>query len=175
MNQFANRGKSLEDWIEYTNNVYNSKGKAVINKIPTSWKILRNKTSCNHDRRSIQAAFPEKKSTVDFGGTAANFSVWFDVKQTGNKKSFPLINIHDHQIEYLKKVAEQGGKAFFIIYSKELKKTWILWIDQLLKFKSEANRKSIPFDWFDANCDIVPKGNGVILDYLPLILRRNGV
>jgi recombination protein U len=168
----ANRGKYLEEWVEQTNQVYNNKGLAVINKIPTPWKIMRKKSPYTK-QYSINSAYPEKKSTVDFGGTASKKSVWFDVKSSHNKTSFPLNNITKHQEEYLKKVAEQGGKAFMLIHSTHFEKTWVLWIDQLFKFIAEHTRKSIPYEWFDENCDEVKKGNGVMLDYLPVILRRN--
>lgn len=171
MVRHANRGKYLEDWIEQANHMYNIKNKAIITKIPTPWKIMRN-YSPKTKQYKISGAFPEKKSTVDFGGTAASQSIWFDVKATTNKTSFPLANIHKHQIEFLQKVAKQGGKAFLLIHSKESKKTWLLWIDQLVKFIAESERKSIHFDWFETNCEIIPKSTGIILDYLPLVLRR---
>lgn len=173
LTQHANRGQYLEDWIEQANQLYNLKGLAVITKIPTPWRITRNYSPYTKQYQ-ISGAFPEKKSTVDFGGIASNQSIWFDVKATTHKTSFPLANVHKHQIDYLEKVAKQGGKAFFLIHSKELKKTWILWIDQFLKFIGESKRKSISFKWLETNCEIVPRGKGIILDYLPLILRRNG-
>jgi recombination protein U len=172
MTQHANRGKYLEEWIEQTNQVYNNKGLAVINKIPTPWKIQR-KFSPFTKQYSISGAFPEKKSTVDFGGTAAKQSIWFDVKATTLKTSFPLSNIYGHQKEYLESVAKQGGKAFLLIHFRELNKTWLLWIDQLQKFMAESGRKSIPVNWFEANCEEVKQGQGVMLDYLPIVLRRN--
>jgi recombination protein U len=172
MTQHANRGKYLEEWIEQTNQVYNLKGLAVINKIPTPWKIQRNYSPFTKQYK-ISGAFPEKKSTVDFGGTASNQSIWFDVKATTQKTSFPLANIYGHQLEYLRKVAEQGGKAFLLIHFRELDKTWLLWIDQLINFTKESKRKSIPITWFEDNCDEIKKGRGVMLDYLPTVLRRN--
>jgi penicillin-binding protein-related factor A (putative recombinase) len=69
-------------------------------------------------------------------------------------------------------VAIQGGKAFFLIHSEFFKKTWLLWIDQFFSFTGETKRKSVPFAWLDANCEIVPKGHGIVLDYLPLVLKR---
>jgi recombination protein U len=174
LTQHANRGQYLEDWVEQANQIYNTKGLAVITKIPTPWKIQRNYSPYTKQYK-ISSAFPEKKSTVDFGGIASNQSIWFDVKATTNKTSFPLKNIHKHQIEYLTKIANQGGKAFLIIHSRESKKTWILWIDQLLKFMSDNTRKSIPFEWLETNCEEVPQGYGVMLDYLPIVLRRNEV
>lgn len=171
MTRHANRGKDFEDWVEQANSVYNNKGQAIITKIPTPWKVQRNYTPYN--KYQISAAYPEKKSTVDFGGTASNFSIWFDCKATTNKTSFPLANIHKHQIEYLEKVAEQGGKGFFLIHSRLSQKTWLLWIDQLALFTAQTGRKSIPFGWLDENCEEVKKGRGIVLDYLPIVLRRN--
>lgn len=171
MTRHANRGQRLEDLVEQTNAAYLARDKAVITKIPTPWKVQR-KYSPYTKTYQISNAFPEKKSTVDFGGTAHFQSIWFDVKNTKNKTSFPLANIHKHQIEYLKSVAKQGGKAFFLIHSEILEKTWILWIDQLIAFTGQNERKSIPFKWLETNCEIVKKGKGVALDYLPLVLKR---
>jgi recombination protein U len=172
MTRHANRGQYLEEWVDQTNITYNNKGLAVITKIPTPWKVQR-KYSPITKQYTISGAFPEKKSTVDFGGTASNQSIWFDVKATTNKTSFPLANIHKHQIDYLESVRKQGGKAFILIHARESKKTWLLWIDQLFNFMAENKRKSIPFEWFETYCEEVPKGHGVMLDYLPIVLRRN--
>lgn len=168
----ANRGKYFEEWIEQANRYYNQRGLAVINKIPTPWKILR-KYNPYTKQYSISTAFPESKSTVDFGGTASSQSIWFDVKATQHRTSFPLSNIHMHQREYLSKVASQGGKAFILIHSGELKKTWLLWIDQLVYFMANNKRKSLSFEWLNKNCEEVQASQGIILDYLPLVLGRN--
>lgn len=172
MSRHANRGQYLEEWVQQANQVYNLKGKAIITKIPTPWKIQRSYSPYTKQYQ-ISGAFPEEKSTVDFGGTASDQSIWFDVKATANKTSFPLKNIHRHQIEYLRKVAKQGGKAFILVHSKEWNKTWLLWIDQLVRFMAESERKSIPFEWFETHCETVPKSVSIVLDYLPLVLRRN--
>jgi recombination protein U len=169
----SNRGKTLEDMINQTNLVYEKKGLAVIRKIPTPWKVQR-KYSPYTKTYQIAFAYPEAKSSVDFGGTACNQSIWFDVKETKLKTSFPLGNIHDHQIDYLKKVHEQGGKAFLLIHSEHFTRTWLVWIDVLLHFMRTEKRKSLPFDWLDINCPIVQSKHSVILDYLPEVLNRKG-
>ena len=174
MTRHANRGQNLENLIDQANSVYLRKNKAVITKIPTPWKVQR-KFSPYSKTYQISNAFPEKKSTVDYGGTACFQSIWFDVKNTKNKTSFPLANIHKHQIEYLEKVAKQGGKAFFLIHSEHHRKAWILWIDQFFSFTGQFERKSIPFEWFESHCERVPKGLGIALDYLPVVLNRKEV
>jgi recombination protein U len=172
MGRTANRGKYLEDWVEQANHWYNDRNQAVIYKIPTPWKIQRNFQPYTN-QYAINYAFPEKKSTVDFGGTAQKKSIWFDVKVTKLKTSFPLRNVHEHQIEYLKKVHQQGGKAFLLIHSEILRKTWLLWIEQLLEFLSTDTRKSITFEWLDERCDEVVSANGLVLDYLPLVFKHD--
>jgi recombination protein U len=167
----TNRGKYFEEWLEITNATYNMKGLAVINKIATPWKVLR-KYNPYTTQYEIASAYPESKSTVDFGGTACTYSIWFDAKVTKIKTSFPLSNIHKHQINYLHDVHRQGGKAFLLIHSEHLKKTWLLWIDQLLGFMKSEKRKSLPFQWLDENCSIVTQRNGIILDYLPHVLEQ---
>jgi recombination protein U len=169
----ANRGKYFEDWVELANATYNAKGMAVITKIPTPWKVQR-KYSPFKKTYEIANAFPEKKSTVDFGGTAAKMSIWFDVKVTTNKTSFPLSNLHKHQIEYLQSVHKQGGKAFFLIHSEVNKRTWLIWIDDLINYMNTNTRKSILFTWMDSHCSEVKSRNGIALDYLPLILQKEG-
>jgi recombination protein U len=166
----ANKGRFFEEWIDQSNEYYESHGLAVIKKIPTPWQVQR---KYNQYKRTyeIAYAFPSK-STVDFGGTASAQSIWFDAKVTELKTSFPLKNIHPHQIDYLEKVSKQGGKAFFLVHFTQHKKTWLLWLDDLLQFISASSRKSIPFPWFEENCEEVAKGKGIILDYLPAVLSR---
>jgi recombination protein U len=167
----ANRGQYLEEWIEQSNSIYRNKGLAVISKIPTPWKVLRTYNPYTKQYK-ISNAFPEKKSTVDFGGTSSNQSIWFDVKSTQNKTRYPLTNIYGHQREYLQNVHDQGGKAFILIHSTHLQRTWLVWIDQLMKAIKEENLKSLSFDWMDKYCEVVKSRNGIILDYLPLVLKR---
>lgn len=166
----TNRGKYFEEMIDLTNATYNNKGQAVITKIPTPWQVQR-KYNAYTRQYQIANAFPQSKSTVDFGGTALSYSIWFDAKVT-KKKSFPLINIHKHQIDYLKKVHEQGGKAFLLIHFELFKTTWLLWISDLLSFMASNTRKSIPHSWLEENCSQIVSRNGILLDYLPEVLKQ---
>jgi len=58
-----------------------------------------------------------------------------------------------------------------LVHSAEKEKVWLLWIKQLLNFLAENERKSIPFSWFEENCQEIKQGNGVVLDYLPHVLK----
>lgn len=169
----ANRGKYLEEWVEQANQTYNARKQAIITKIPTPWKVQRNFKPYTK-QYEISYAYPEKKSTVDFGGTASNKSIWFDVKVTKHASNFPLRNIHEHQIEYLRQVDEQGGKAFILVHSEHLQRTWLLWIKDLLHFISTETRKSLTFQWLDEHCSVVSSNTGIILDYLSIVLKQEG-
>ena len=165
-------GKEFEELIEWANRQYLERGLAVIQKIPTPWNVKRKYNPYNK-QYEIYTAYPEEKSTVDFGGTAKNYSIWFDAKTTKLPTNFPLKNIKIHQLDYLRQVKKQGGKAFLLIYSQAKKTTWLLWVEQLLTFIETEKRKSIPFEWLNKNCPVIGSKNGIILDYLPEVLKTN--
>ena len=167
---YKNQGAGFENLIEWANNQYYERELAVIQKIPTPWKVER-KYNPFTGKSEIISAYPEKKSTVDFGGTAKGFSIWFDAKETQNKTSFPIKNIKEHQIEFLRRVHEQGGIGFILIYSTVHNKTWFLRILDLLVFMEQETRKSLPFYWLDEKCSLVKSKQGIVLDYLSEALK----
>ncbi len=160
-----NQGEEFEKLIEWANMQYYEREQAVIQKIPTPWKVERHFNMVT-GRNEIISAYPEKKSTVDFGGTAQGHSIWFDAKVTKSKTSFPIKNIKEHQIEFLRRVHEQGGIAFLLIFSQVQNKTWFLRILDLLVFLEQEKRKSLPFTWLDEKCPLVSSHQGIVLDYL---------
>lgn len=166
---YANRGQTFEQMIEISNKQYDMKGLATIQKVPTPWKVFYDK------RKRSSRAIPEKKGTVDFVGVAKGKAIAFDAKSTKVKTRFPLDNIQDHQIIFLKRWKDRGGIAFILVEFAVLKETYILPIESLEKWIKQANRggrKSIPHDWFVNNCKQVKSGNGILLDYLKILFRR---
>lgn len=156
----ANRGMGLETLIEYTNAQYANKGIAQIQKIPTSWKIVR-------QAKRIATAFPEKKSTVDFMGVYGGRAIAFDAKSTENKTRFPFANVEQHQINFMKKWQNNGGIAFFIIEFTVHKETYLLTLDEFLEMREMSDRESIPYKYFQVMGTKVMSGaGGVLLDYL---------
>jgi len=92
-----------------------------------------------------------KQSTVDYTGTLkGGKSIAFDAKETQSKTSFPLANIEDHQLAYLRFQQNLGGIAFFMIHFKKMypDKVFITPISLIEKFIEEDIRKSIPFKEF---------------------------
>ena len=166
-----NQGQEFEQVIEWANMAYYLKREAVIQKIAVPWKVERRFDYVSTYSNTIVSAYPEEKSTVDFGGTAQGKSIWFDAKTTKNKTNFPLNNMKPHQIEFLQRVVEQGGIGFWLIFSQPENKTWILYQSKLDEFLKDYSRKSIPYTWLDENCPKVYPSKDNALDYLAEVLK----
>ena len=50
----------------------------------------------------------------------------FRGERNKSKTSFPLQNIHEHQVEHMKHVTEQGGIAFLIVKFSSLDRYFIV-------------------------------------------------
>lgn len=154
---FANRGMVLENDINVTNEYYIEKEIALIYKKPTPIKI----TKVNYDKSKITEAFFESPSTLDYNGLYKGKYIEFDAKETQSKTSFALANIHNHQLEHIKKVYKLNGLVFLIIRFVLLNETYILMGRDFLEFINNNNRKSIPYSY------IKEKGFPIELKYIP--------
>lgn len=157
------RGSGLEEFINVTNDVYRQKGLAIIQKIPTPITPVE----INKKDRTIKLAYFDHKSTVDYIGVVQGIAVCFDAKET-SKKSLPIQNIHDHQIEFMSNFQKQKGVSFLIVYFKLYDEYYFLPFETLeLYWNNSRNggRKSIPYDSFDKNYMIYNK-NGCVVNYL---------
>ena len=105
------RGSTLEDFINQTNEVYRENGLALIQKIPTPITPV----NIDNETRHITLAYFDQKSTVDYIGAVQGIPVCFDAKEC-NTSTFPLQNIHAHQMEFMEQFEKQDGIAFFLIY-----------------------------------------------------------
>ena len=109
---FANRGMDLEKLISDANDYYLSVDKAVIYKKPTPVKI--SKVTYKKDIPKVDG-YLNQKSTLDYVGLYKGKYLDFDAKKTINKNSFPLSNIHNHQLVHMKRILNHGGITFLII------------------------------------------------------------
>lgn len=84
------RGKALESSINKCNLKYRKDKLAIIQNINTPVLLTK-------------AGVVTKTSTVDYFGVCGpnGHAIAFDAKETKSKTSFPLKNIHDHQIVFL--------------------------------------------------------------------------
>lgn len=105
------RGSTLEDLVNRTNEHYLSKGLALIQKIPTPITPIQ----IDKEHRHITLAYFDQKSTVDYIGAVQGIPVCFDAKEC-RVDTFPLQNIHEHQVGFMGEFEKQGGISFLIIY-----------------------------------------------------------
>lgn len=169
----SNRGMNLENDINDSNVYYRKNEIAVIYKKPTPITINKVDYKNRKDAVITEAHFIIP-STTDYNGIYKGKYVDFEAKET-KKDYFPLANIHNHQIEHLKKIKNCGGIGFIIVRFTHNNETYLLEIDKLLNFLDNSNRKSIPKEYFVENGYLIKQGYNPCLDYLSVIdkIRRD--
>ena len=154
----ANRGMSLEEDINLSNEYYRDNGIALIHKRPTPINIV--KVDYSKGARITDAYF-EKQSTTDYNGVYKGNYIDFEAKNTKSTTAFPLSNVSEHQIVHLKNVLMHGGIAFFIISFQMKNEIYLLDAKFVIEFYEHGTRKSIPYEVF--------KKEGILIrqDYTP--------
>ncbi|MDC3415341.1 Holliday junction resolvase RecU [Aquibacillus salsiterrae] len=168
---FSNRGMTLEDDINETNEYYLVKGKAVIHKKPTPIQIVK----VDYPKRSaavIKEGYFKQASTTDYNGIYREKYIDFEAKETKNKTSFPLANFHDHQINHMKSIISHGGICFVIIRFSQLEETYLFPAKNLFLFwenQMNGGRKSIPYSYIKKTSMEIPLYFQPRVDYLTII------
>ena len=137
------RGSVLEDMINHTNERYRKDGLALIQKIPTPIKPIEMDKASRH----ITLAYFEQKSTVDYIGAVQGIPVCFDAKEC-RSDTFPLHNVHAHQLQFMGEYEQQGGVAFLLIYYTNRDEMYYMPYRDLNRFwarSEQGGRKSVPF------------------------------
>ena len=164
---YSNRGMAFEAEINLSNDYYLNNDIAVIYKKPTP--ITINKVDY-HSRidATIKEAHFKIPSTTDYNGVYRGQYIDFDAKET-RQKSFPLANIHSHQISHLKKIINHGGIGFILVNFKTLNQIFLLPGDKLFDFIENNSRKSIPIEYFIKNGFLIKPKYNPRIDYLEII------
>lgn len=160
------RGSTLEEYINRTNERYTEQGLALIQKIPTPITPVR----IDKEHRHITLAYFEQKSPVDYIGAVQGIPVCFDAKEC-NTDTFPLQNIHEHQVDFMGKFEKQGGISFFIIYYSHRNELYYMPFIEIEKFwnrAKEGGRKSFRFEELNPAYFLELK-NGCFVPYLDAI------
>lgn len=164
-NSYANRGMILEEDINETNKYYLAHNIALIYKKPTPIKVVR----VEYPKNIIREAYFNEPSTLDYNGVYNGKYIEFDAKETQSKTSFPLSNIHKHQLSHIKKVLYFGGIAFLIVRFSLLNETYILLGSDLIEFMENFKRKSIPLEYFKSHGFLLELKYTPRLDYIKII------
>ena len=162
---FANRGMSLENDINETNKYYLDYDIALIYKKPTPIRI----TKTDYKNMRITDGFFESPSTLDYNGIYKGYYIECDAQETKSKTSFPLDNIHNPPIEYIKKVITQGGIVFLIVRFSTLNKDFVIKGKDLINYIDGNERKSIPLSYFEENTYKIEIKYAPRLDYIKVI------
>ena len=165
---YGNRGMTLEYLINSSNDYYKLIDKAIVYKKPTPITV----SHVNYPSRfeaKIDEAYYKTPSTTDYNGVYKGRYIDFEAKETQNKTSFPLSNIHKHQIKHIEDIIRHNGIGFIIVYFKAVNKIFYLKGEDLIYFIKNTNRKSIPLDYFEKNGFLLKERINPYIDYLKII------
>lgn len=169
------RGSTLEEFINMSNDKYRENHLALIQKIPTPIKPMK-----MNEVRQITLAFFDRKSTVDYIGVVQGIPVCFDAKESATL-TFPLQNIHAHQIEFMREFERQDGIAFIILYFSSIEECYYVPFSDIIRFwdrGQNGGRKSFTYDELDKSYQIHSK-QGIMVHYLEILQKdlnqRTGV
>ena len=166
----ANLGMDLEDALNQTNEYYLANNIAIIHKKPTPVQIVK----VDYPMRSkavITEAYYKTPSTTDYNGIYRGKYIDFEAKESHNKTSFPLANIHEHQIIHLNNIINHGGIGFLIIYFTHTNEYFYTPFEVVKKYwdNKEMSRKSIPYQVFKDECYLIKEAYLPRINYLKIV------
>ncbi|MBQ6551210.1 MAG: Holliday junction resolvase RecU [Lachnospiraceae bacterium] len=157
------RGSSFEELINFTNEDYRNRNLALIQKVPTPITPI----TIDPESRHITLAYFDRQSTVDYIGAVQGIPVCFDAKEC-QTDTFPLANVHEHQVRFMEDMEKQDGVAFLLIYYTVRDEVYYVPLRDLMVFwnrEKQGGRKSFTFEEIDHNYRVQIK-NGVYVQYL---------
>ena len=149
--------------VNMTNESYREKKLALIQKIPTPITPVKIDQSTRH----ITLAYFEKQSTVDYIGSVQGIPVCFDAKECASR-TFPMMNIHEHQVKFMEDFEAQGGIAFILLLFSHLNETYYIPFKDIKHFYDRSiggGRKSFTYDEIDKSY-LLKSAPGVLIHYL---------
>ena len=165
---YSNRGMNLEKELNLTNEYYRNNDIAYIYKKPTPIKIVE----VDYPSRKeaiIKKAFFEMPSTTDYNGLYKGKYIDFEAKETMNSTSFPLANIHSHQIKHIENITNHGGICFLIVRFIKINTTFLLKSNDFINFINKNNRKSIPLSFFKEKAYIINDEYMPRINYIKIV------
>ena len=157
------RGSAFEEFINRTNEKYLENGLGLIQKIPTPITPIK----IDKENRHITLAYFDQQSTVDYIAAVRGIPVCLDAKEC-HTDTFPLANIHAHQISFMENFEKQKGIAFILISYTKREEFYYLQFSLLKKFwqrKEDGGRKSFRYEELNPDFFLEHKG-GFMVPYL---------
>ena len=166
------RGSTLEEFLNRTNEKYLEQGLALIQKIPTPITPVK----IDKEHRHITLAYFDQRSTVDYIGAVQGIPVCFDAKEC-HTDTFPLQNLHEHQVEFMRAFEKQDGIAFLIIYYSARNELYYMPFKEIDRFWNRAKdggRKSVRYEELNPKYFMALKNSCMVpyLDALQIDLQE---
>lgn len=162
------RGMLFENELNKSNEYYLINNIAVIYKKPTPVRIVKVEYPSRSHAKIVEAYY-QTPSTTDYNGLYKGRYIDYEAKET-NSLSFSFSHIFSHQVSHLKKIDEQGGIAFVIIFFKKINKIYMIDIKPFYKLYNESlstNKKSIKYSDIESIGGLeVSTGYAPLIDYL---------
>ncbi|WP_279390658.1 Holliday junction resolvase RecU [Mammaliicoccus sciuri] len=169
--QYGKRGMRLEEEIDKSNEYFRLENIAVIHKKPTPIQIV----DVDYPKRQkavIKEAYFRKPSTTDYNGVYNGYYIDFEAKETKNKTSFPLNNIHDHQVSHMEQVLNQKGICFLLIKFSYHDSVFLLPFRKFMvywdRYKS-GGKKSITLKEIENDGYLIPIQFKPRINYIPIV------
>ena len=158
----------FENELNKSNEYYLINNIAVIYKKPTPVRIVKVEYPSRSHAKIVEAYY-QTPSTTDYNGLYKGRYIDYEAKET-NSLSFSFSHIFSHQVSHLKKIDEQGGIAFVIIFFKKINKIYMIDIKPFYKLYNESlstNKKSIKHSDIESIGGLeVSTGYAPLIDYL---------
>ena len=166
--EYKNRGMTLENDLNVTNQYYINNDIAYIYKKPTPIKVVKAEYN-KSGNRVIKEAYYSEPSTTDYNGIYKGYYIDYEAKETKNKTGFPLANIHNHQIKHIRNVVKENGICFLIIRFTTLNKTYLLKGTDFLNYIDNIKKSSISIDYIEKNAYLIKNKLLKRFDYLEIV------
>ena len=137
-----------------------------MHKIPTPITPIE----IDKESKHITLAYFDQVSTVDYVGVAQGVPICFDCKECV-ADTFPLQNVHAHQVKYMKDFEAQGGIAFLLIYYTSRDIIYYMNYPELAYFyerQENGGRKSIRFEELNG-ANFHRKSDNLYINYLEYV------
>lgn len=164
----ANRGMNWEADINQTNDYYRETNRAIIYKKPTPIHVVHIQNP-SHADSYIDRAYFQQPSTTDYNGIYRGRYIDFEAKETKNKTSFPLANIHRHQIDHLMAIIKHGGIGFVLVFFSALNEAYLIDGQRMDLYYKDATKRSIPYSDIRQLGHRIPNGYVARVPYLDVV------
>lgn len=117
--RMANKGMTLEAFLTFANETYRRDHQAVIWKVPTAFKPIRNAYG------QVVNCKVEGKSCVDYLGRVGTIPLAVEAKES-NKGSIRFDRVEDHQAEFLDDFTEHQQGIGLVVVSFSLERFYAI-------------------------------------------------